>query len=386
MALLDMARKNLSYIEVGHVNHHHRDTAKRDENIVRRYCKKYNIKFHLLNLKPEKAKGNFQAYAREERYKFFSRICKRNDLYGVMIAHHKDDLIETYLMQVNKKLGVDYYGLAKKTFLYDVIVDRPLLGFTKNELIKYCHDNSVEYGIDESNKTNAYERNRIRHSKVEKMSDAEKNEMVKIIDKLNQKVYKDTQKAIACIDKKQDFKVQEFLKIPNLKYALRFMFGSKSDKFFDEMLRQIKTSNKYLYCDDIFWISKEYDMVHIFMKPLQYEYHFNNLKELKSKRYLYFKIAKKGESLEGVSLNKDDFPITIRNCKESDKIKMLYGTKKINRFFIDNKILIKDRLTWPIVTNKKGIAILVPGIGCNKDHYSKKHNLYVLKYEYSEGI
>ena len=44
MALLDMARKQALYVEVAHVNYHKRDTAKRDEKIVRAYCRKYKIK------------------------------------------------------------------------------------------------------------------------------------------------------------------------------------------------------------------------------------------------------------------------------------------------------------------------------------------------------
>ena len=58
---------------------------------------------------------------------------------------------------------------------------------------------------------------------------------------------------------------------------------------------------------------------------------------------------------------------------------MRYGTKKINRFFIDKKIRYSERKTWPIMLNRNNEVILVPGIGSNVNHYSKKHNVYMLK-------
>ena len=58
---------------------------------------------------------------------------------------------------------------------------------------------------------------------------------------------------------------------------------------------------------------------------------------------------------------------------------MTYGTKKLNRFFIDNKIRLKDRLLWPVMVNKNASAILVPEIGCDIKHYSEKHNVFMIK-------
>ena len=97
-------------------------------------------------------------------------------------------------------------------------------------------------------------------------------------------------------------------------------------------------------------------------------------------------MANKGKGVNGVTINKNDFPITIRTYQEGDFIKMRYGTKKINRFFIDHKISYYDRLTWPIVLNNKQEIILVPGLGCNVGHYSTKHNLFVIKLSNTEEL
>jgi len=378
MALLDMARNKLKYIEVGHVNYHKRDTAKRDENIVRRYCKKYGIKFHILNYVYENNSNNFQADARIARYKFFNKLCNKNNFDYCLVAHHKDDLIETYYMQVDKKLSVNYYGLANNINLYGVNVIRPLLKYTKNELIEYCEKHNIEYGIDESNNSDCYQRNRIRHSRVEKLSLKQKDELVRKINDINLKEQDKLRKVLLSFNK-GEFSVSEFIRIPYLKKGLSVIFGGKSDKFFDEVIRQLKYASSYLYKGDTYWLSKEYQRIYVFKKPIEYKYVFNNIDELKIKKYECFKISKKGNSREVVTITNKDFPIVIRNCSNEDIIEMNFGSKKINRFFIDNKVLIKDRMSWPIVLNKKGSAILLPGLGCNIDHYSNNPNLCVIK-------
>ena len=98
-------------------------------------------------------------------------------LDGVLVAHHKDDLIETYLMQ-RERGSVSFYGLKEENTVRGVRVIRPLLNMSKAELIEYDREHDIEYGIDESNLGNDYKRNRIRHSTVEKMSAEKKNEII----------------------------------------------------------------------------------------------------------------------------------------------------------------------------------------------------------------
>jgi len=375
MALLDMMNKSDSYIEVAHINYQKRDTALRDEKIVKKYCKKHNIKFHLLKYKNE-LKGNFQANARKFRYDFFNKLCKENNLKAVLLGHHQDDLIETYLMQKQKNIGVDYYGLASSIIINSVLVIRPLLKYSKKDLLDYCVINNIEYGIDESNLTNHYQRNKIRHDIVEKLTNKDKKIIIKEINDLNKEKNNRIKKAKEYLNK-EEYEVEEFLNIPYLEDYLHLYF-KKSDKYISEMLRQLKDSQKCLFKSDIY-ILKEYSKIKIFPKPIEYEYIFNTYNDLSFKKYDYFKLSKKGNSKQAVTITDNDFPIVIRNYHNNDFIRMKYGSKKINRYFIDNKISLKDRLIYPVVLNKDNDIILVPGIGCNIDHYSNKANLFVIK-------
>ena len=112
MALLDMYRSKKKVV-VCHINYHKRKTAKRDENIVKKYCNKYSIPFYKFDYKNNK-KGNFQKLARDFRYDCFKKVCDKEKIKVVYVAHQMDDNIETYLMQIKRNTSVNCYGIAKK--------------------------------------------------------------------------------------------------------------------------------------------------------------------------------------------------------------------------------------------------------------------------------
>ena len=184
MALLDMYRSKKKVV-VCHINYHKRKTAKRDENIVKRYCNNYGIPFYKFDYKTNK-KGNFQKLARDFRYSCFKKVCDKEKIKVVYVAHQMDDNIETYLMQIKRNTSVNCYGIAKNININGLKIYRPLLNKTKEQLVQYLTRKNIEYGIDESNNTNQYERNRVRHNKVDKMSYSDK---IKVVNKINLSKY-----------------------------------------------------------------------------------------------------------------------------------------------------------------------------------------------------
>ena len=375
MALLDMYKDKYNLM-CCHINYHKRQTALRDEKIVKAYCKKNSIPFIKYDYVDTKG-GNFQDKARVFRYKCFADTINKYKLDGVLVGHHLDDLLETYLLQLDRNSGVSYYGLKPTTEIMDVKVIRPLLKYTKSDLINYCDSNNIAYGIDESNLTNAYKRNKIRHEKIEKMSKVEKKKLLQEI-KYKNYVKKEEDKIVSnYISSRTKFDYDEFMTCPYLKAVIRKLVKNDlSDKHLDEIIKALKSKKNIELLIDNKYIFKEYGYIEIVDKQEDYCYVFD---KIEYKKYKYFKFSKKGTSFEGVTLKKEDFPIMVRNYKEGDSIKMLYGTKKINRFFIDNKIPSSKRKLWPIMFDKNNNAILVPEIGCNVDHYSTNHNVFMLK-------
>ena len=169
MALLDMCLKAGMDCVVAHVNYHHRKQAEQEEAYIRSFCDEHALKLFVHN-EPFTYEGNFEAAARDLRYSFFIDIAKKEGLQGVLIGHHEDDLLETFIMQDSKNIIPAYYGLKEEIIMQGVLFKRPLLHMSKAQLLQYCDDNQITYFIDETNLSDEYTRNQIRHQQVEVMS------------------------------------------------------------------------------------------------------------------------------------------------------------------------------------------------------------------------
>ena len=174
MALLSMCLEQGIPCAAAHVNYHHRKEADEEESWIRLFCAEHDIPLYVRN-EPFVYEGNFEAAARAWRYDFFEQIVKKNGYKGVLIAHHEDDLLETYFMQEEKNLVPDYYGLREEMMYHGILVKRPLLGMTKKELVSYCESHGIRYYTDSTNADESLTRNRIRRQIVEPMSRMERD-------------------------------------------------------------------------------------------------------------------------------------------------------------------------------------------------------------------
>lgn len=382
MALLAMAKDHNLDIQVAHVNYLKRDSAWRDEKIVKKYCKDNGIKCHVLDSEYI-YNGNFQAFARDYRYAFFKDICDCEHLDGVLVAHQQDDLLETYLMQKEKGMEVAYYGLSKEINLKGVLVYRPLLGYTKKELEDYCISHGIPYGIDESNLSDDYTRNKIRHQVIEHLDDAERRLLLKEIATLNKrKELMVSELGKYLHDNKIDVGEYNCLDENSRYNLLKLLFKSVgvlsvSKHQIVELDRQIRTANNF--CVDIKGklFKKSYEFCTIQEKFTQgYEFVLQSYCDFET---AYFKVMQSGEKINGVWVSEDDYPLTIRTVLPGDFIMMRFGKKKLSRFFIDRKIPLDMRKEWPVLVNCRNEIILVPGLGCNVSHYATKYNFFMVK-------
>ena len=103
MALVKICLDKKINFAIAHVNYHHRKEAEEEEEYITSFAKKHHIPIYVLNGQFTYS-GNFEAEARHYRYNFFKEIIEKDNYDGVLVAHHKDDLLETYLMQKEKHL------------------------------------------------------------------------------------------------------------------------------------------------------------------------------------------------------------------------------------------------------------------------------------------
>lgn len=165
MVLLHLYKAlNLDFA-VAHCNFKLRaDESYLDETLVKDFCKNHNIPFFVERFDTmqfvETHKVSIQIAARELRYKWFKQICVDFDYQFIATAHHLDDQAETFLINLTRGTGIDgLIGIPEK----NKNIIRPLLPFSRNEILNYAQENDIEWREDASNATTKYLRNKMRH-------------------------------------------------------------------------------------------------------------------------------------------------------------------------------------------------------------------------------
>ncbi len=143
------------------VNYNTRDESAHELSYANELAKRYNKKcfIHSVTLN----ESNFEHSARAERYSFFKKIVSEYGYDYLLTAHQLDDRLEWLLMQLCRGAGVaELLGVKSLDRLYGIKTIRPLLEFSKNELLDYLKSNNHKYFIDSSNSDEKYRRNYFR--------------------------------------------------------------------------------------------------------------------------------------------------------------------------------------------------------------------------------
>jgi len=179
MTLLDLLAKQKDLeLVVAHFNHGIRVSSGHDEDFVRHKAKSYNLAF-------EPGHGNLgplasETSARRARYNFLKRILEKHKADAIITAHHQDDLIETAL--INTLRGTGPKGLIAIASNKGVL--RPLLPYSKREILAYAKQQNLDWVEDETNEDTRYLRNYIRNQLMPKMNQAERKEILAQIEKV----------------------------------------------------------------------------------------------------------------------------------------------------------------------------------------------------------
>lgn len=377
MALLDVVRRASVRPFVLHVNYHARESALRDQQIVKDYCQRHDIDLQIINARFP-GKSNFQSWARDIRYQAAADRVKQTNSLGIMVAHHRDDVLETYMMQVRANKHVGWYGIRYNSTIFDTEVVRPLLDWSKQELIDYCVSMKVDYGIDESNYSMKYVRNKIRKEMM-LLSEEEKTVMIHEINEKNHRIEADLRKVESLINQDSlDSRLLDgnriLLRAWLSKHATRKIFATK---FLDEILRQVSDERNFeIRLDKNETLLLQYDTLRIVSKVEEF---CIVLDTIEYKDYDKFSLREEGEIREGLCLNESDFPLTFRPLKPGDVIRLSFGTKSINRWCIDRKIPLDNRRRILVVENACQEIIFASSIGANVTHTCAHPRVFVVK-------
>jgi tRNA(Ile)-lysidine synthase len=111
--------------------------------------------------------GSAQNAAREARYRLMTDWCAAQGCTHLFLAHHADDQVETFLLRLARGSGVDgLAAMATETFRDGIALARPLLGFTKEQLMETCRAFGQVWIEDPSNQNTGSARVRFRESRA----------------------------------------------------------------------------------------------------------------------------------------------------------------------------------------------------------------------------
>ena len=154
---------NIELVAV-HIHHGIRgENADRDADFVEKYCGRENIPFRLFSFDvPRLAKEwgmSLEEAGRRVRYDAFGQVAAEYN-GKIAVAHNANDQAETVLLNLYRGSGIK--GLVGILPVRENVI-RPILCLSRDEIEKYNHEHHIEYVTDETNLTEDYTRNRIRH-------------------------------------------------------------------------------------------------------------------------------------------------------------------------------------------------------------------------------
>jgi len=150
--------------EAAHCNFHLRgEESDRDEKFVTDLCKRFYVKLHVAHFQTEEyaqEKGiSIEMAARELRYNWFEQLLQKNKIDSVCVAHHRDDSVETFLLNLLRGTGINgLRGIPSR----NRHVVRPLLCVCRKEIEEFLQYHRQDYVTDSTNLQTDFLRNKVR--------------------------------------------------------------------------------------------------------------------------------------------------------------------------------------------------------------------------------
>lgn len=318
--------------------------------------------------------------ARELRYRFFEEVRSGNGFNCIATAHHQDDLMETFFLNLARKTGIKgLTGIREKTG--NII--RPLLFASREEIENYASEHFIEFREDSTNREVVYQRNFLRHKILPLFNEwnpAFRKNTIATIENLKEaeKIYLEVierEKAGAIVFENDSVTIDievllksDFSKTLLFEIVADFGFnavvadeifqslgGEPGKQFFSSSHRLVKDREKLIIkpvSDDesrIFYIEKE-DME--LFEPLDI-----SIEKFRAKGFKIIKSA----NVACLDFDKLEFPLLIRKWQQGDYFQPLGlgGFKKVSDFFIDEKLPLPEKEnTWLLCSNNKIVWIM----------------------------
>ncbi|MCB0451531.1 MAG: tRNA lysidine(34) synthetase TilS [Aequorivita sp.] len=315
-----------------------------------------------------------QMAARDLRYAWFDEILKDFKFDYLLTAHHLDDNLETFFINLSRGTGLT--GLAGIPKRNNKII-RPLLDFSREEILKYAEENNLKWREDSSNLKTDYLRNKLRLEVLPQFKET------------NEALLKNFQKTQRNIQASQNLiedytalvynlvvseavdsyninipKIKELPHTDALLYELLHGFGftewedvsnlldaQTGKQLFSKTHRLIKNREELVLTE--IDLEKRNDEFLVFEEEITFPI---NLK-IEPSKY----IGETEKNLIYVASEKLNFPLKLRKWKNGDSFQPfgMKGKKKLSKFFKDEKISLNEKeKIWLLLSEEKIVWVI----------------------------
>ena len=373
--------KELGYqIEIAHCNFNLRGKeSDKEEYFVNELAKRYDVTIHVKSFETQeyanKNKISIQMASRELRYKWFEQLLEKNNLDYVVTAHHRDDNIETFLINLIRGTGIS--GLSGIKVKNKNII-RPFIEISSEEIIQYLDKNNIIYCKDSSNSNLKYLRNKVRHSLIPMLKEINPSIQKTITDEISilNGVNKIFQKQIDVFKKNLLIKENNCYKIninnlieeENIGIILFEILAPFGFFNISQIIKTIKSQSgkRFLSSSYQLFIDRKEIIIALLPNPEDEIEISETVFEINNPIKLSFTISEdisiiKDSNIVKLDFNKLKFPLKLRKWRKADKFKPLgmNNFKKLSDFFIDQKYSILDKQKQWILCSGKDIIWIV---------------------------
>ena len=338
-----------------------------DEDFVRELASTFEIDVYVKQFDTEQyaeeQRLSVQMAARELRYKWFDELLQSKRYDYVLTAHHADDSLETFLINLSRGTGIE--GLSGIPQVNGNVV-RPLLPFSRNEIIEYAKSESIQWREDSSNTSVKYLRNKIRHEIVPGIKELNptflqnfqhtQHHLRQINDLVNNHLNELKSKLFQQRKDKVQIKIAELQKLQPLDAYLYGLFnGYGFSEWSDVKDLLAAESGKQVFSKTHRLIKDRQSLILAKIERKEseaFEIHSDKaIDELPIKISLedVETFEKQGQNVVFLDKEKLNFPLVLRNWKKGDYFYPfgMKGKKKLSKFFKDEKMdLISKEKQW----------------------------------------
>ena len=344
------------------------------------FNKKFNTKAYKI-----KHKLSTQVAARQLRYQWFEEVCTEHSFDYLATAHHLDDDLETFLINLSRGTGLR--GLIGIPLINDKII-RPFLNFPRADILQYAKEKNSPWREDSSNQTSDYLRNKLRIEVIPRLKEVDHNLLNGFHQ--TQKYLNDSMALVndymaliknLVVDETEDgfeidvLKLQDLPNTNALLYELLAPFGftawddisdlltaQSGKQIFSESHRILKNRKSLLLVENSFVHNEETYTIKESDTGIDTPINLKIEQVDKTSDYT--------PSIVYLDLQKLNFPLQLRKWREGDSFYPfgMKGKKKLSKFFKDEKLsLIAKEKTW-VLTSENHIVWIV---GMRSDHRFK---------------